>query len=315
MNNSWRDSPRRAPHWRWLRAIEIDGGGFRATRAFDGSAGFAWIRRALRLKRHLERADKRPQALYALMQRDKDLFWAHAIWTEDKAPTRWAIEARIVSGQTSAEIAQRVGTDESVIDAYTNTFFDVKDKLDHLDYVQNVIMADAVTRGLQERHYDLLWKLMGFRGGAHVIDAVINKFAHVTRPENQDGVSGYFQDLAISAMKYKAAVAALTVPVNTHTQLPLIDSFVKYVEIERTTDSASKAHSTIIENIGAMLSSLPFKVGTKLDSTAIKMLPYDDSAAELRNDEMMVVAIGGQLEHQAAIQSLHYPEKTDAVTK
>lgn len=315
MNNTLRDSPRRAPHWRWLRAVEIDGGGFRASRNIDGPDGFIWIRRALKLKRHFERANNRPQAVYALLYRDRDLFWAHAIWSEDKSPTRWAIEARILAGQTDEEIAQKAGTEPGVITAYANTFFDVRDKLDRMDYVQNVIMADAVTRGLQERHYDLLWKLLGFRGGPHVIDAVINKFPNVNRPENADGVSGYFQDMAISSMKYKAAIASLSVPINTHTQLPLLDSFVKYVEIERTTDSTSKAHATIVENIGAMLSALPFKVGTKLDSAAIKMLPYDNGAAELRNDEMMIVATGGSLDNQTIIQALHYPENTDAGTK
>ena len=315
MNIVLHDSPRRAPHWRWLRAVEIDGGGFRASRALDGPEGFTWIRRAVTLKRHFELAGNRPQALYALIHRDADLYWAHEIWTDEKAPTRWGIEARVLAGQTDEEIAQRVGTRPDIISAYVNTFFDVRAKLDNMDYVQNVIMADAVTRGLQERHYDLLWKLLGFRGGPHVIDAVINKFGAVPRPENPDGVSAYFQDMAISCMKYKAAIAALSVPINTHTQLPLIDSFVKYVEIERTTDNASKAHSTIVENIGAMLSSLPFRVGTKLDSEAIKMLPYDDGAAELRNEELMVVAVGGTLANQPTIEALHYPETNNAGIK
>jgi hypothetical protein len=315
MNNSLRDSPRRAPNWRWLRAIEIDSGGFRASRTIDGPDGFKWIRRAVTLKRHFERANNRPQSLYAILHRDPDLYWAHTIWSEDKTPTRWGIEARVLAGQTDEEIAQRVGTKTEVIAAYINTFFDVREKLDNMDYVQNVIMAEAVTRGLQERHYDLLWKLLGFRGGTHVIDAVINKFGAIPRPEGPDGVSSYFQDMAVSCMKYKAALASLSVPVNTHTQLPLIDSFVKYVEIERNTDNASKAHTTIVENIGAMLSSLPFGVGTKLDSEARKMLPYDNNAAELRNDELMVVAVGGKLDNQTTIEALHYPEINNAGIK
>jgi hypothetical protein len=97
--------------------------------------------------------------------------------------------------------------------------------------------------------------------------------------------------------------------------LALIDSFVKYVEIERTTESARKAHGTIVENIGAMLASLPFKVATKLDSAAIKMLPFDDGAAELRNDELMTLATGGALTNKTEIQGLHFPETNNAGTK
>jgi hypothetical protein len=176
-------------------------------------------------------------------------------------------------------------------------------------------MADAVSRGLQERHYDLLWKLIGYRGGQYALDAAINRCIDIPRPDSPGGVSSFFQDLAVHSMKYKAAIASLSIPVNSHTQLPLIDSFVKYVEIEKNSDNATKSQATIVENIGAMLATLPFKVGTKLDSEAIKMLPFDNGAAELRNDEMMIIAAGGSLQHQGSIQELHYPEKTDAVTK
>jgi hypothetical protein len=148
-----------------------------------------------------------------------------------------------------------------------------------------------------------------------VLNAVINKFTATKRPDTPDEVSGFFQDFAINTMKYKAALATLTVQINTHTQLALIDSFVKYVEIERTTESASKAHGTIVENIGAMLAALPFKVATKLDSAAIKMLPFDDGAAELRNDELMTLATGGALTNKTEIQGLHFPETNNAGTK
>lgn len=307
MFHELRDSPRRAPNWRWLRAVQIDTGGPRASSRLDGPKGYEWIRRTSRLKRRFDAANNRPAAIYALMHRDSALFWAHSIWSEDKAPTRWGIEARVLAGETNEEIAAKVGTSPEVINAYTEVFFDVREKLQEIDYISNVVLAEAVTRGLQERHYDLLWKMMGYKGGPYVLDAVMSRFINTTRPETPDAVSGFFQDFAVNAMKYKAALATLTVQINTHTQLALIDSFVKYVEIERTTENATKAHATIVENIGAMLTSLPFKVGTKLDSDTVKMLPFDNGAAELRNDELMTLAVGGSLQNQKLIQDLHFP--------
>jgi len=245
--------------------------------------------------------------MYALILRDKELFWAHSIWLADKNPTRWGIEARVLAGESDAQIAEKIGTDPGIITAYINVFFDVRDRLNNLDYVQNVIMADAVTRGLQERHYDLLWKLLAYKGGPLVLDAVINRGTDVAKPQSADGVGTFFQDFAISSMKYKAALASLTVQVNTHTQLPLIESFVKYVEIEKNSDNVMKAQSSIVDNIGVMLTSLPFQIGTKLDSEGAKMLPFDNGAAELRGDEMLVIAAGGKLENTADIQKLGFP--------
>jgi hypothetical protein len=108
-------------------------------------------------------------------------------------------------------------------------------------------------------------------------------------------------------MKYKAAIAALTVQANTHTQMQLIDSFVKYVEIEKNSESAGKAQTTIVQNIGEMLTALPFRVGTKVDSEAIKMLPFDSNAAELKSDEMMTIAAGGTLPNQKDIEEMRFP--------
>jgi hypothetical protein len=307
MISASKNNPRRAPHWRWLRAVEIDGGGRSARKSIDGPDGYVWIRRALRVKRRVEQAGNRPDALYAAMLRDEDIFWAHSMWVDDKMPTRWAIEARVLAGESDEEIAQKLGTTPEIVAAYVNVFFDAREKLRNRDYVLNVILADAVNRGLQERHYDLLWKMFGVIGGPHVLDAAISRSVEMSKPNSPDGVAGFFQDFAINSMKQKAAIATMTVPVNTHTQLPLIDSFVKYVEVERTTDNASKAQMSIVENIGAVIDALQFKVGTKLDSVTAKMLPFDDGPAELKHDEMMIVATGGALTNTADIHNLKYP--------
>lgn len=307
MSQEFRDSPVRAPHWRWLRAIEVDAGGDRPSKILDGADGYAWIRRGLRLKRHFARLNNDPRRRRALLLRDADMYWAHSLWLAEKQPTRWGIEARVVAGETDEEIAAKLGTSAETVTAYVNVFFDIREKLHNVDYMLNVVMADAVVRGLQERQYDLLWKLIGYHGGPHALDAAISKFIPIARPATKDDVSGFFHDFAINSMKYKSAIAAATVPINTHTQLPLLDSFVKYVEIERTTENATKAHATIVENIGAMLSALPFKVGTKLDSKPLKMVPFDDGAAELKNEELMVVANGGVISTQSEIENLKFP--------
>ena len=82
---------------------------------------------------------------------------------------------------------------------------------------------------------------------------------------------------------------------------------MKYVEIERTTENAMKAQSTIVDNIGMMLSNMPFKIGTKLDSEGAKMLPFDKNAAELRSDEMMIIAAGGTIDSPTEVENLNFP--------
>jgi len=307
MLQALKDNPLRAPNWRWLRAVEVDAAGPRPSKRRDGEDGFPWIRRAIRLKRRHALNANRPNALYALAQADSELFWAHSIWANEKAPTRWAIEARILAGEADADIAKKIGCSPDIITAYESVFFNVREKLDHSEYIVNVVMADAVARGLSERQYDLLWKMFGYQGGSLVLDAMISKFTLMRRPEKAEDVSAFFQESAINSMRHKAAVAALTVPINSHTQLLLLDAYVKYVEIERTTENTSKANTNIVQNIGAMLTALPFKVGTKLDSEGDKMVPFDNGAAELRGDELMIVSSGGKIQNQLTIENLRFP--------
>lgn len=307
MLNSYFKNPGREPHWRWLRVLQIEKGGKKASRALDGPEGFTWIRRALRLKRRFDAAGGHESALFGLMHEDENLLWAHTIWSEERRPTRWAIEALILAGAPNELIAERLGADPGVIEAYEAVFFNVRDRLEQPLYIINVVMGEAVARGVQERQYDLLWKLFAYHGGIHTLDAVMQRAVKMQKPAGHEDVAQFFQDFAVNTMKQKAAVATLTVPVNTHTQMQLIDSFVKYVEIEKNSKSAAEAHTSIVTNIGAMLSGLPFKLGTKIDAAQEKMLPYDDNAAELRNDEMIIVAAGADLDNKTDIQNLKFP--------
>lgn len=302
-----KDNPMRSANWRWLRAMQVDVGGQKPSRVMDGPDGFAWIRRAVRLKRRHALAANSPDALYGLARLDSPLFWAHSIWSDEKAPTRWAIEAHILARESDEEIAKKVGCSPETINAYEAVFFNVREKLDNIEYVANVVMGEAVARGITERQYDLLWKLFGYRGGPHVLDAMITKFTLVRRPQKADEVSQFFQESTIHSMRHKAAIAALTVPINTHTQLPIIESYAKYIEIERASENSEKAQAGIVANIGAMLTALPFKIGTKLDAAGDKMVPFDNNAAELRSDELMIVSAGGKLKNQPTLEELKFP--------
>ena len=305
--DSCKNSLRRAPHWRWLRAVEIDGGGKNTTKKRDGAEGFKWIRRALRMKRRYEEYAGDPAAFHSLMLRDETMFWAHSLWVEDDNTSRWIIEARVLAGESNEEIADKLGTTSEIIDAYVNVFFDVREKLHNTDYIAGVVFGESVARGLQERQFDLLWKMLAYRGGSHVLNAVLFRGPDIKKPPAADEVGGFFQEFAVNSIKYKAALASLTVPVNTHTQLSLIDSYVKYVEIERKSEDSMKAQNSIIDNIGAMLSSMPFQIGTKVGAGDKKMVPFDSNRAELRGDELMVVAAGGTLPNNDEIQKLEFP--------
>ena len=125
-----------------------------------------------------------------------------------------------------------------------------------------------------------------------------------------DTVNSTLQDDAISTMKFKAALAAKTIPVNNSTQVDLLHVFTKFVEVERTTDSIGKAQNQILDHIEAMMVTLPFNVGGRDPRTA-EMVPqtpmaaYRKTSVELSFQETMAVAAGQRLPFLCASVTSH----------
>ena len=82
-----------------------------------------------------------------------------------------------------------------------------------------------------------LWKLLGFVGGPHVLDVAL--ISHSSQPDvapSSGRCAGVFSRCRDQPDEEEGRCISLTVPVEGHTQLQSIEAFVKYVEIERTTD-------------------------------------------------------------------------------
>jgi len=197
--------------------------------------------------------------------------------------------------------------------AFASLFFDVRGKLDHIGYIIHTVIGPALQRSLSERDFNVLWKLYGYYYGPHVLDALASRMVNPLWCNTPDTVSTAFQDNAIGTMKMKAALAACTVPVSFSTQVDLLHIFTKFVEVERTTDSAGKAQDQMLEHIAAMMLNLPFAVDDR-DPRAEGMLvdggptkEFDELAIELSYEETMTVAAGHGLGNEEMLRQMRYP--------
>lgn len=311
MLNNIMQNPWRSPTWRWARAGAIvDGQGAPLpTPRRDGPEGYKWIRRAVRFLELQQHADDDEGANWQLMLSFPEIYWAHWIFVRDDYPIRWSIEAHILARETDKEIGYKLGCSPGVIDAYEQIFFNVREKLNYNEYILTHVLSASVIAGLQDRNQDLLWKLFGYAGGPHVLDAMIGKLVSPMWCNRPDDVSKFFQTSAINVMKKKAAVASLTVPINNNTHLNLIEAFVKYVEIESNSNSLGKAQDQIIANLNAMLGCLPFGVATKKEGRDKGLLPeYDETRIELHAAELTVVGAGLTLPGGEELKVLDFPE-------
>jgi hypothetical protein len=301
-------NPWRPPNAWWLRAKGIvDDGAPWASCNRDTCQGKGWIKRTERYLLALRQAKTYDQHVQVVVDFNA-IYWAHRIHeaTDNLRIRRSGIEARILARETNDQIARKTGYSADTIAAFEALFFNVRDRLGRRDFIMNGVLGQAAVHGLHARDHDLLWKIVGYKAGPHVLDAMIGHIPNPMWASRAEDVPAFFQDTAINLMKMKAAMATLTVPVESHTQLNLIEAFVKYVEIERTTESAGSASDQIQEGLQQMLESMPYAT---IGVVNAKQLPeFDKNAAELRSDELMLASVGYKIPGIELLQNLKFPE-------
>lgn len=306
-------SPFRSPDWRWQRAVALVDRPEEtrpASRFRDGASSYKWIHAATRFLREYNLAERQNE-FAILAEKHPSIFWAYNIWLSDN-PTKTIVEAHILARSDDRYIAFRCNTTPDVIHAYEAMFFNVREKLHHRSYILNSVIGAEIHNGLSEREYGLLWKLYGYFLGPHIVDAMEAKFVNPIWCNSPADLNAAVMDDAINTLKFKAAVAAKTVPVNQYTQLAILEAFTKFIEIERNTDSAGKAQDQILAHISAMMGTLPFNVGgrTTTGALAARGAPgeqYEDSAIELTYEETLRLAMSKPIAHEDILAKLQFP--------
>lgn len=306
-----KSNPFRPADWRWQRTIGVlNHTQPNPTRRRDDAGGFKWIRSALRFKIAYDACGDNDLRKFELADSDPALFWAHWMWQQDNHSIKSAVEAYILARQTDFEIGYNCGIPPQVVEAYEEVFFNVREKLNHREYILHCVLGPSIQKGLTESSYDLLWKMYGYFCGPHLLAGLISKFPVPIWCQTPDAVSAAIQDDAISTLKLKAAIATKTVPVNGHTQLALMEQFTKFVEVERSTETSGRAQDQVMEHISVMMSNLPFFAGPNPPNAVdgSPMAEYDQGGVELTYSEQMRVAVRLPIRGSEVLNRLTFPE-------
>ena len=246
------------------------------------------------------------------------LFWAYNIFVDPfKCRLRWAIEAYILARQNDKAIAQRLGSEHDIVKTYEALFYSVRERLNHPEYIYNIAMGSAVQERLQIRDTGLIWKIMGYAGGPQLVASLSGHLVNPTWSDRAEDTSAFLQDAAIGSIKKNAALSAMTIPVNAGTDLALIDALVRYVEVDRSTagGAGTAGQDQLVNNIGACLAALPFRVGGSIQDTrvSIELETIERSSVELSGRELLLLATGRGIPGQYLLEQLSFPkEVTDA---
>jgi hypothetical protein len=304
-------NPYRVVTWRWERAGNIIAGGPGLSRKRDDAA----VHKALKFRRELKAATSGIEH-YLLAEKYPDIYWAYRFYANRQTDvlkiSPYLIEARLLADQPYDEIADSVGTDAEVVKAYAETFFDIRSRLTSPDYIVREVFGQAVERGLKLRDYDLLWKMVAYRCGPHVLDYFVQPLVG-NRPDSADGVQATVREITRVALDRNAALASVTIrPSDNMTAIQIIAEYREMLALEQSAGAAGAIKDTLMQNIDGMLAAVPFSVGsTTPDASAVGLDAYDSLDAELRGDEVIRLGAGRVID-QDEIRTLKFPVKVPA---
>jgi len=309
------DNPWRPADWRWQRATRIAAGELRANRKFDDEH----VTRAVRLARAVtDETSATGTGQNVLANSDPTLFWAYNLKNTIAPAMRAEVEARVLAGDSDDEIRSRTGTTLGTLRTYEQLFFDVRDRLGCSAYVLHIVLGDELHRGsMSEKNYALLWKFFGYTYGPRMLDAIIGQAVAPYRPRTGAETKGALQDIGVGGMLRKQALSALTVPVNTFTQIDILQVYSKFVEIDRANGQAraSMQPDSLLANIEAVLAVLPMDVGAfanlRVDSATLSK--YDAGAGELNCRQLMLASQDLLPTDATDFDDLTYPEVNNHV--
>jgi hypothetical protein len=218
-------NPLRSPRWRcdlvlkWLPHAFI-------SRSIGDEHSVRLYHRFLRLGASANK-DRRPFA--ELCKRYPEMLIAHKLYYSPCPEQRHILEARLLTSETYAEVAQRMGTCEKVVSHYAELFFDVRDRFQATAWIMQVILGPSRLRStfrengeLTQEQRAFLYRFFGYFGGPLVLDALIAGIGEIKMPERPDEVDKWLDSTVLQIVRTRAAAAAHLFEVNRGNAIRLL---------------------------------------------------------------------------------------------
>jgi hypothetical protein len=206
-------NPFRPVDWRWRRAGDI----MENDRPLSLPLDDDWVALAVRLVASL-RGRQEEGAGRRLARSEPALLAAHALYAGPPSFMRAEVEARLLTEEPFALVAEKCGTTAAVVEAYESLFFCVRDRPHAGDYVLGQAVGPKAYAGLREDDVGVILKTYAHAGGPHLLDALVGYYRHPpVVPERPELLGADARKELRTKLLIKASVVARTLPVGDAT--------------------------------------------------------------------------------------------------
>lgn len=307
-----KNNPRRPVDWRWQLADVALSQDIRIRR----SRSDASIQKAIKLRRQINRCQNDNDYMRVL-DADPDLYEAWVLFDDgEDRETRWELEARLLTDQPYTEMAKVLALSVKSIEYYEALFFNVRDRLECPSYITQVVLGKSIHAGLNERAYDVLWKMYGYWAGYCVLNSLIYRFNAPAIAENVEGVTAFWDDDGKAMLRQKSAIAVRTMPINWETQTEIVNLYLRMVEIERNAGEGGAGSEAVLANINTLFTQIPWtkhRPGIDFADPSDPIAVVDMTGRTLRASELAIIGTTKRMPKalEYLLETMSFPESTD----
>lgn len=147
-----------------------------------------------------------------------------------------SLQAHLLTTADSHYIGNRFQIDPTVVDVYEKLFYDVRDRLDNVEYIAGFVIGPVFQAGLESLNVELMAKYFGYFGGLSLLQLVIYGATRDTAEKTDDEVLGYLQSTVGRALTYQTASTALLTQPNRFDLRTLVEGYVAILSLDRRND-------------------------------------------------------------------------------
>jgi len=159
---------------------------------------------------------------------------------ENDGPFRWEVEARILAGQTDAEIASATGFPSAVITAFEQHFFRIRDRLAAGDYILFDVVGYDPVHGIERGNLRMLWNYFGYAAGWRMLEIVMAVSQGLSLPSwviDSAPTPAHLEELVSCT---KMAIWASTGPLTPKTQRKLLLVQMQMLELRQKSGASAE---------------------------------------------------------------------------
>ena len=264
--------------------------------------GDPWVTEIVKYLR-LRKMSVTDSAKKRLAQRMPHMDLAFEIHNAKECSLRDLLEAYLLTGQSTAAIAEKTKISPETINAYAAAFFDVADRLDQARF----ILQEAIFSERDEKRPGVCLKLLAYLDGVSALDELTQRAGIGS---SSKWVSLMQEETKLLLLqKVSAAIRKYDV----HDQRAAADLLTIYARREGGGKQADQPPDRLREHIQAMMTAFPFNVrGRDNEKVPSELRKFQTAPVELTCDELMQVSMGMELENEAELLDLKFPPRPTA---